>query len=98
MSIRAVATALGYDRTSVVAHDIGNMVAYAYASMYPGKVERLVVMDAPIPGIGPLDAVMNALLFASRLFSEFKPRSVANKIRELDKASRRRTSRSRKRR
>ena len=52
----------------------------------------------PIPGVGPLDAVMNALLFASRLFAEFKPRSVANKIRELDKASRkRRTSRSKKR-
>ncbi len=51
--IRAVVTALGYDKTVVVAHDIGNMVAYAYAAMYPDKVERLVVMDAPIPGIGP---------------------------------------------
>jgi len=51
--IRAVVTALGYDRTFVVAHDIGNMVAYAYAAMYSDKVERLVVMDAPIPGIGP---------------------------------------------
>jgi pimeloyl-ACP methyl ester carboxylesterase len=43
----------GYAKTFVVAHDIGNMVAYAYAAMYPDKVERLVVMDAPIPGIGP---------------------------------------------
>jgi pimeloyl-ACP methyl ester carboxylesterase len=51
--IRAVVTALGYDKTFVVAHDIGNMVAYAYAALYPDKVERLVVMDAPIPGIGP---------------------------------------------
>jgi len=51
--IRAVVTALGYDRSAVVAHDIGNMVAYAYAATYPEKVERLVVMDAPIPGIGP---------------------------------------------
>src|SRR5260370_2227692 len=49
--IRAVVTGLGYDRTFVVAHDIGNMVGYAYAAMYPEKVERLVVMDAPIPGI-----------------------------------------------
>jgi hypothetical protein len=38
---------LGYDKTFVVAHDIGNMVAYAYAAV-PDKVERLVVMDAPI--------------------------------------------------
>ena len=51
--IRAVVTALGYDKTFVVAHDIGNMVAYAYASMYPDKVQKLVVMDAPIPGIEP---------------------------------------------
>src|SRR6266581_5002481 len=51
--IRAVVTSLGYDKTFVVAHDIGNMVAYAYAASYPDKVERLVVMDAPIPGIGP---------------------------------------------
>src|SRR6266478_66860 len=55
--IRAVVTALGYDKTFVVAHDIGNMVAYAYAAMYPDKVERLVVMDAPIPGIEPWNEI-----------------------------------------
>jgi pimeloyl-ACP methyl ester carboxylesterase len=55
--IRAVVTALGYDKTFVVAHDIGNMVAYAYAATYPDKVERLVVVDAPIPGIGPWDEI-----------------------------------------
>src|SRR5579871_6046494 len=37
VDIRAVVTALGYDRTFVVAHDIGNMVAYAYAASYPDK-------------------------------------------------------------
>jgi pimeloyl-ACP methyl ester carboxylesterase len=41
-----------------VAHDIGNMVAYAYAATYPEKVERLVVMDAPIPGIGPWSEIL----------------------------------------
>jgi pimeloyl-ACP methyl ester carboxylesterase len=56
--IRAVVTALGYDRTSVVSHDIGIMVAYAYAARYPDKVERLVVMDAPIPGIAPWDEIV----------------------------------------
>ncbi len=56
--IRAVVTALGYDRTSVVSHDIGIMVAYAYAARYPDKVERLVVMDAPIPGIAPWDDIV----------------------------------------
>ncbi len=56
--MRAVVTALGFDRTFVVAHDIGNMVAYAYAAMYPDKVERLVVMDAPIPGIEPWNTIL----------------------------------------
>ena len=56
--IRAVVTALGYDKTFVVAHDIGNMVAYAYAAIYPDKVQRLVVMDAPIPGIEPWSEIL----------------------------------------
>jgi pimeloyl-ACP methyl ester carboxylesterase len=53
--IRAVVTTLGFDRTFVVSHDIGIMVAYAYAALYPDKVDRLVVMDAPLPGIAPWD-------------------------------------------
>ncbi len=56
--IRAVITTLGFDRTFVVSHDIGIMVAYAYASLYPDKVERLVVMDAPLPGIAPWDDII----------------------------------------
>jgi pimeloyl-ACP methyl ester carboxylesterase len=56
--IRAVVTALGYDRTAVISHDIGIMVAYAYAARYPDKVERLVVMDAPLPGIAPWDELV----------------------------------------
>src|SRR6266446_8248497 len=56
--IRAVVMALGHDRASVISHDIGIMVAYAYAARYPDKVERLVVMDAPIPGIAPWDDIV----------------------------------------
>jgi len=58
--IRSVVVALGYDRAAVVAHDIGNMVSYAYAARYPDKVERLVVMDAPLPGIDPWDEVTHS--------------------------------------
>ena len=58
VDIRAVVTGLGYDKTFVVAHDIGNMVAYAYAATYPDKVVRLVVMDAPIPGIDPWNEIL----------------------------------------
>src|SRR5258707_15847554 len=56
--IRAVVTTLGFDRAFVVSHDIGIMVAYAYAALYPDKVERLVVMDAPLPGIAPWDDIV----------------------------------------
>ena len=58
--MRAVVTSLGYDKTFVVAHDIGNMVAYAYAAIYPDKVERLVLMDAPIPGIEPWNEILQS--------------------------------------
>jgi pimeloyl-ACP methyl ester carboxylesterase len=58
LDIRAVVTTLGYDRTDVVAHDIGNMVAYAYAAQFPDKVNKLVVMDAPLPGIDPWEQVV----------------------------------------
>ncbi len=49
--MRAVVMKLGFDKTAVVAHDIGNMVAYAYAAQFPEKVSKLVVMDAPLSGI-----------------------------------------------
>ncbi len=58
--IRSVVMALGYDRAAVVAHDIGNMVAYAYTARYPAKVDRLIVMDAPLPGIDPWDEVTHS--------------------------------------
>jgi len=56
--IRSVLTALGLDRAAVVGHDIGTMVAYAYAARYPEKTEKLVVMDAPVPGIPPWDSIV----------------------------------------
>jgi pimeloyl-ACP methyl ester carboxylesterase len=56
--IRSVLTTLGIDRAAVVGHDIGTMVAYAYAARYPEKTEKLVVMDAPVPGIPPWDSIV----------------------------------------
>src|SRR6202021_3218349 len=46
---------LGARDVSLVTHDIGNMVGYALAALYPARVSRWVVMDAPLPGIGPWD-------------------------------------------
>lgn len=49
---------LGYDQMDVVGHDIGLMVAYALAAQWPERVRRLVVMDAPLPGIAPWQQVI----------------------------------------
>lgn len=50
--IHALAKALNVAKARVVGHDIGLMVAYAYAAMYGSEVEKLVEMDAFLPGIG----------------------------------------------
>ena len=36
------------------------MVAYAYAARYPDKTEKLVVMEAPVPGIPPWDQIVRS--------------------------------------
>ena len=56
--LRAVLDKLGIDRADIVAHDIGTMVAYAYAARYPDKTTRLVVIDSPVPGIPPWNQIV----------------------------------------
>lgn len=58
--IRAVLDKLGIERSDIVGHDIGTMVAYAYAARYPEKTTRLVVMDAPVPGIPPWEQIVRS--------------------------------------
>jgi pimeloyl-ACP methyl ester carboxylesterase len=50
--IHALARSLGYERVQIVGHDIGLMVAYAYAAQYAAEVQRIVLMDAFLPGVG----------------------------------------------
>lgn len=62
--IAGVLDALKVDRAILVTHDIGNMVGYAFAAQYPQRVTRFVLMDAPLPGIGPWDEILrNPLLW-----------------------------------
>src|ERR1700687_2314545 len=49
--MHALVRSLGVDKARVVGHDIGLMVAYAYAAQFPNDVEKLVVMDAFLPGV-----------------------------------------------
>jgi pimeloyl-ACP methyl ester carboxylesterase len=55
--IHALVKNLNYDRIRLVGHDIGLMVAYAYAAHYPGEVDRLVLMEAFLPGVGDWNSV-----------------------------------------
>jgi pimeloyl-ACP methyl ester carboxylesterase len=50
--IRELAQKLGHRQAMLVGHDIGLMVAYAYAAQYPGEVSKVVLMDAFLPGVG----------------------------------------------
>jgi pimeloyl-ACP methyl ester carboxylesterase len=50
--IHALMVSLKYHRIRLVGHDIGLMVAYAYAAQYPDEVDRLVLMEAFLPGVG----------------------------------------------
>jgi len=57
--IHALIRSLGIDKARVVGHDIGLMVAYAYAALFPDEVEKLVVMDAFLPGVGDWASIYN---------------------------------------
>ena len=50
--IHALVRKLGCERIQIVGHDIGLMVAYAYAAQYPSEVDRIALMDAFLPGVG----------------------------------------------
>lgn len=55
--IHALVQQLGYHKVKIVGHDIGLMVAYAYAAQYPDEVESIVLMDAFLPGVGDWEKV-----------------------------------------
>jgi pimeloyl-ACP methyl ester carboxylesterase len=57
--MHALARSLSTEKARVVGHDIGLMVAYAYAAQFPQDVEKLVVMDAFLPGVGGWEDVYN---------------------------------------
>jgi pimeloyl-ACP methyl ester carboxylesterase len=57
--IHDLAKSLGVQKAEVVGHDIGLMVAYAYAAQFPTEVTKLVLMDAFLPGVPGWEAVYN---------------------------------------
>ena len=62
--IAAVMDALGVKSAQLVTHDIGNMVGYALVAQFPDRFTHWVVMDAPLPGIGPWERqLLNPLVW-----------------------------------
>ncbi|HEV7522852.1 MAG TPA: alpha/beta hydrolase [Candidatus Angelobacter sp.] len=57
--VHALVRSLGVEKAEVVGHDIGLMVAYAYAAQFPSEVTKLVVMDAFLPGVAGWEDVYN---------------------------------------
>jgi pimeloyl-ACP methyl ester carboxylesterase len=58
--IAGLLDALNIQHADLVTHDIGNMVGYAFAAANPGRVTRFVIMDAPLPGVGPWDEIVRS--------------------------------------
>jgi pimeloyl-ACP methyl ester carboxylesterase len=52
--IHELAKKLGYKSINLAGHDIGLMVAYAYAAQFRTEVKRLALLDALLPGIEPV--------------------------------------------
>jgi pimeloyl-ACP methyl ester carboxylesterase len=57
--IHALAKSLGIEKARIVGHDIGLMVAYAYAAQFPAETEKLVLMDAFLPGVPGWETAYN---------------------------------------
>src|SRR2546425_5638842 len=58
--IHGLVRSLKIDKARVVGHDIGLMVAYAYATQFPAETEKLVVMDAFLPGVEGWEPIYNS--------------------------------------
>ncbi len=80
--IAGVLDKLEIDRADLVTHDIGNMVGYAFAAQYPNRVTRFVLIDAPVPGVGPWEEILkNPLLWHFRFGGPDMERLVAGRER-----------------
>jgi pimeloyl-ACP methyl ester carboxylesterase len=80
--ISGVLDTLQIGKTDLVTHDIGNMVGYAFAAENRDRVTRFVLMDAPLPGIGPWEEILkNPLLWHFRFGGPDMERLVAGRER-----------------
>jgi pimeloyl-ACP methyl ester carboxylesterase len=60
LDIAGVMDSLNVQAADLVTHDIGNMVGYALAAQFPKRVTKWVVIDAPLPGIGDWNSIIQS--------------------------------------
>ena len=60
--VAGVLDRLKVDHADIVAHDIGNMVAFAFAEQHGTRVGKMVLIDAPVPGVGPWEQIIQSPL------------------------------------
>ena len=64
----ALMDALGHQRFALYGTDVGMPIAYALAADHPDRVDRLVVSEAPLPGISPSPPLFLPPLLNERLW------------------------------
>ena len=80
--VAGVLDALKIDKTDLVTHDIGNMVGFAFAAEHRDRVTKFVLIDAPVPGVGPWEEILkNPLLWHFRFGGPDMERLVAGRER-----------------
>jgi pimeloyl-ACP methyl ester carboxylesterase len=80
--MEAVLKALYVTKVDLVTHDIGNMVGFAFAIQHPEQVQKFVLIDAPVPGVGPWEEILkNPLLWHFRFGGPDMERLVAGRER-----------------
>lgn len=80
--VAGVLDRLKIERADLVTHDIGNMVGFAFAALHPQRVRRFVLIDAPVPGVGPWEEILkNPLLWHFRFGGPDMERLVAGRER-----------------
>jgi pimeloyl-ACP methyl ester carboxylesterase len=80
--VAGVLAALRIEAIDLVTHDIGNMVGFAFAAQHPARVKRFVLIDAPLPGVGPWEEILkHPLLWHFRFGGPDMERLVAGRER-----------------
>jgi pimeloyl-ACP methyl ester carboxylesterase len=80
--VAGVLDALHVARADIVTHDIGNMVGFAFVALHPERTGDFVLIDAPVPGVGPWEEILkNPLLWHFRFGGPDMERLVAGRER-----------------